>query len=154
MLKEQAAVQLRKQSLGNAAFIYGQIVTAAPNDSEAWRRLADIWLAIPPDQDDDGSERYREARTAAYIAYTQAKTPKGQAAALGSLANAFAKGSEWRPALNALRLATTLDDDPARTIVLAVDRANTPATALYKRQGFRFALRRVAMVQPITQVRK
>lgn len=130
MLKEQAAVQLRKQYLGNAAFIYGQIVTAAPNDSEAWRRLADIWLAIPPDEDDDGSERYREARTAAYIAYTQAKTPKGEAAALGSLANAFGRGSEWRPALNALRLATTLDDDPGLAATYA---------QLREKYGFRVA---------------
>jgi len=129
-LKEQAAAELRKQQLGNAAFIYGQVVTAAPNDSAAWRRLANIWLAIPPDESDDGSERYRNARTAAYIAYTQAKTPKNEAAALGSLANAFAKGSEWRPALNTLRLATTLDDDPS----LAANYAQ-----LREKYGFRVA---------------
>jgi ribosomal protein S18 acetylase RimI-like enzyme len=42
-----------------------------------------------------------------------------------------------------------LDDDPARTIVLAVDRANLPAVGLYRRLGFRFALRRIAMVRGI-----
>ena len=130
MLKEQAAAQLRKQHLGNAAFIYGQIVTAAPNDSAAWRRLADIWLAIPPDESDDGSERYRDARTAAYIAYRRAKTPEAEAAALGSLAKAFAKGSEWRQALNTLRLATTLDDDPGLAATYA---------QLREKYGFRVA---------------
>ena len=42
-----------------------------------------------------------------------------------------------------------LEDDPARTIVLAVDRANLPAVGLYRRLGFRFALRRIAMVRGI-----
>jgi ribosomal protein S18 acetylase RimI-like enzyme len=42
-----------------------------------------------------------------------------------------------------------LDNDAARTVVLAVDRANLPAAGLYRRMGFRFALRRVAMVRPI-----
>ncbi len=40
-----------------------------------------------------------------------------------------------------------LDDDPARTVVLAVDRANLPAVGLYRRCGFRFALRRLALVR-------
>ncbi len=110
-LKEQAAVQLRKQDLEGAAFTYGQIVTVAPEDSTAWRRLADIWLAIPPDETDDGSVRYRNARTAAYIAYRRATTPKQEAAGLATLATAFGKGGDWRPALNALHLALTLDDN-------------------------------------------
>ncbi|MGK2923905.1 MAG: alpha-2-macroglobulin family protein [Methyloceanibacter sp.] len=110
-LKEQAAVQLRKQDLEGAAFTYGQIVTVAPDDSTAWRRLADIWLAIPPHETDDGSVRYRNARTAAYIAYRRATTPKQEAAGLATLATAFGKGGDWRPALNALHLALTLDDN-------------------------------------------
>ena len=77
-LKEQAAAKLRAQDLESAAFIYGQIVTVAPNDSAAWRRLADIWLAIPPDDNDDGSTRYENARTAAYIAYQRATIAQGR----------------------------------------------------------------------------
>jgi len=47
---------------------------------------------------------------------------------------------------------SALDDDPARTIVLAVDRANLPAVGLYRRSGFRFALRRLALVRPVNAV--
>ena len=111
-LKELAAVELRKQNLGAAAFIYGQIVSVAPDNAEAWRRLADIWLAIPPDENDDGAVRYQNARTAAYIAYRRAKTPADEAAALAALATAFGKGGDWRPALNALSLALKLDSSP------------------------------------------
>ncbi|MEM7192631.1 MAG: MG2 domain-containing protein, partial [Pseudomonadota bacterium] len=50
--------------------------------------------------------------------------------ALGSLANAFAKGNEWRPALNALRLATTLDESPALAATYA---------QLREKHGFRVA---------------
>ena len=42
-----------------------------------------------------------------------------------------------------------LDGDKARTIVLAVDRANHPAAALYRRHGFRYAMRRLALVRSV-----
>ncbi len=44
-----------------------------------------------------------------------------------------------------------LNDDSARTIVLAVDRANVPALRLYRRAGFRFSVRRIALVKPVRQ---
>ena len=103
-LKEQAAVQLRRQDLESAAFTYGQIVTVSPDDSLAWRRLADLWLAIPADESDDGSLRFSNARTAAYIAYQRATTPQSEAAALTTLATAYGKNGDWRPALNASSL--------------------------------------------------
>ncbi|MGH6735647.1 MAG: alpha-2-macroglobulin family protein [Methyloceanibacter sp.] len=111
-LKEQAAVQLRAQDLAAAAQTYVQIVAVAPEDSAAWRRLADIWLAIPTSETDDGSVRYDNARTAAYIAYQRATTPQEDAAALTTLASAFGKHDEWRQALNALHLALKLDPNP------------------------------------------
>ena len=43
-----------------------------------------------------------------------------------------------------------LDNDRSRSIVLAVDRANMPAIRLYRRAGFRFSVRRIALVRAIT----
>ena len=113
-LKEQAAVQLRQLDLESAAFTYGQIVTVSPDDALAWQRLADLWLAIPADQNDDGSVRFSNARTAAYIAYQRATTPQSEAAALTTLATAYGKHGDWRPALNALNLALKLEANSGR----------------------------------------
>src|ERR1041384_4435811 len=56
-LKQEADALIRDQDLESAADTYTQIVTVAPNDSKAWRRLADVWLLIPPSDEDDGSAR-------------------------------------------------------------------------------------------------
>lgn len=42
-----------------------------------------------------------------------------------------------------------LDNDSSRSVVLAVDRANMPALRLYRRAGFRFSVRRIALVRAI-----
>ena len=57
-LKQQADALLKSQDLAGAADVYVQIVTVAPNDAAAWRRLADIWLSIPVTDEDDGSTRF------------------------------------------------------------------------------------------------
>jgi len=95
-LKQDADALMREQDLESAADSYVQIVTVAPNDAKAWRRLADVWLLIPPSDQDDGSERYERATTAAYIAYQRSTTPEEESASLITLANAFAKREEWR----------------------------------------------------------
>ena len=46
-LKQEAEALFKSQDLTGAANIYVQIVTIAPQDGNAWRRLADIWLLIP-----------------------------------------------------------------------------------------------------------
>ena len=111
-LKQQADVLLKSQDLSGAADVYVQIVTVAPNDAAAWRRLADIWLSIPVSDEDDGSTRFENARTAAYISYQRATNAKDEAAALITLANAFGKRDEWRQALNVLKIALALDETP------------------------------------------
>ena len=45
--QEADAAASRAQDLAGAADIYVQIVTVAPNDAAAWRRLADLWLTDP-----------------------------------------------------------------------------------------------------------
>ena len=111
-LKQEAEALFKSQDLAGAANIYVQIVTVAPNDTKAWRRLADIWLLIPATEEDDGSTRIERARTAAYIAYQRATTPEDESAALVTLATAFTKREEWRQALNALKLALALHATP------------------------------------------
>src|ERR1700674_1242172 len=68
-LKQEGDALIKGQDLEGAADVYVPIVTVAPDDAKAWRRLADIWLLIPPSDNDDGSTRFERARTAAYIAY-------------------------------------------------------------------------------------
>jgi uncharacterized protein YfaS (alpha-2-macroglobulin family) len=111
-LKQQADALLKSQDLSGAADVYVQIVTVSPNDAAAWRRLADIWLTIPVSDEDDGSTRFENARTAAYISYQRATNAKDEAAALITLANAFGKRDEWRQALNVLKIALALDETP------------------------------------------
>ena len=111
-LKQEAEALIKSQDLAGAANIYVQIVTIAPNDGKAWRRLADIWLLIPATEEDDGSTRVERARTAAYIAYQRSTTPEDESSALVTLANAFTKREEWRQALNALKLALDLHETP------------------------------------------
>src|SRR5689334_22546731 len=111
-LKQQADALLKSQDLASAADVYVQIVTVAPNDDAAWRRLADIWLSIPVTDEDDGSTRFDNAATAAYISYQRATNAPDEAAALITLANAFGKRDEWRQALNVLKIALALDATP------------------------------------------
>src|SRR5512133_362417 len=90
-LKQDADALISEQDLKGAADTYVQIVSVAPNDAKAWRRLADVWLLIPPSDEDDGSTRYERATTAAYIAYQRSTTPEEESASLITLANAFTK---------------------------------------------------------------
>ncbi len=111
-LKQEAEALFKSQDLAGAANIYVQIVTVAPNDAKAWRRLADIWLLIPATEENDGSTRVERARTAAYIAYQRSTTPEDESASLVTLATALTKREEWRQALNALKLALVLHETP------------------------------------------
>lgn len=112
-LKQAAAALIKSGDFSSAAKNYVGIVAAAPSDAKAWRQLAELWLLIPATAEDDGSERAERARTAAYIAYRRAKTAAEESAALATLADAFARRQEWREALNALKLATSLHATPA-----------------------------------------
>jgi hypothetical protein len=111
-LKQEADALIKRQDLDGAANLYVQIVTIAPDDAKAWRRLADIWLLLPATSDDDGSTRFERARTASYIAYRRSATPEEESVSLVTLANAFTKREEWRQGLNALNLALELRPTP------------------------------------------
>ena len=129
-LKQEADALLKRQDLAGAANIYVQIVTIAPDDAKAWRRLADIWLLIPATAEDDGATRFEKARTASYIAYQRSATAEEESASLITLATAFTKREEWRQALNALALALELHETPD---------LKTAYDALREKYGFRVA---------------
>jgi uncharacterized protein YfaS (alpha-2-macroglobulin family) len=115
VLRKDADAALKKGDLDSAAEIYGQIVSVAPNDAQAWRRLADLWLKLTPSDDEDGNKQallYINATTAAYLAYSRAVGAPEEADALVMLATAYGKRSDWRPALNALALALKLRETP------------------------------------------
>jgi alpha-2-macroglobulin len=129
-LKQEAEALLKRQDLDGAADVYVQIVTLAPNDVAAWQRLADIWLLMPVTAEDDGSTRFEQASTASYIAYQRSTTPEEESASLVTLANAFTKQQEWRQALNALKLALSLNASPDLKVTY---------DALREKYGFRVA---------------
>jgi uncharacterized protein YfaS (alpha-2-macroglobulin family) len=112
-LTQEADALINRQDLQGAANLYVQIVTDAPSDASAWRRLAELWLLIPAIQEEDGRTRIEQARSAAYIAYQRATTPEEEGASLATLADAFVKRQEWRQALDALKLAVSLHETPA-----------------------------------------
>ena len=61
-LKKDADAALKKGDLETAADIYVQIVSVAPNDAQAWRRLADLWLKVPTTDDEDGNKQTQIGR--------------------------------------------------------------------------------------------
>jgi ribosomal protein S18 acetylase RimI-like enzyme len=65
---------------------------------------------------------------------------------LGLAAWARNRGLGWRLLRHGLELVR---GRPERVINLAVDEANTPAIALYRREGFRPVLRRLALIRPV-----
>src|SRR5262245_58335307 len=147
-LRKDADAALRKGDVESAADIYAQIVSGAPNDAAAWRRLADLWLKIPATDEDDGSERYERATTASYIAYQRSGSAAEEADSLVMLATAYGKRSARRPALNALPPALKPDETPElRTTYnglrekygFHVSNSSVDSDAASPRAGFQFS---------------
>ena len=153
---KQEADALASGDLAGAANIYAQIVTVAPNDASSWRRLAELWLLIPVTEEDDGSTRTEQARTAAYIAYQRATTPEEKSASLATLANAFTKREEWRQALNALKVALTLNETPElrRAICVAAREIRLPHCELQRGLGRRIAARLLPVLRASSQAHR
>ena len=87
----------RAQDLDSAADIYVQIVTVAPNDAAAWRRLADLWLKIPTTDEDDGSTRYERATHGGLYRLSARDQRAGRGRCARSCSPApTASASEWR----------------------------------------------------------
>lgn len=88
-----------------------QAVSVNPADAAAWLTLARAVLAITPDP--GKSERYdfpAYASGAAFRAYERAATPLAKAEALVVMVEGLKRRSLWRPALEALKVALTLNE--------------------------------------------
>ena len=85
--------------------LLGQIVTAQPNQSGNWLRLARSILEVQTGDRNERTGLVERASTAAYIAYQRAANGNEEADSLAVLSRAFSEQKLWRPALDTLRLA-------------------------------------------------
>ena len=76
-----------------------------------WLKLAREYLAIETEKYGEKNTFARNAGSAAYMAYTSAKTPAEQAAALAVLAESLGVRDQWRPALRIYKMSLALAAD-------------------------------------------
>ncbi len=96
-----------------ASRAFAQAAVNDHSDAAAWVGLARALLAIPRSAQ-RGSERYNipvNAGGAAYLGYQRADQDAVKGEALAVLAEALARRSYWRPALDAYRTSLALHDD-------------------------------------------
>ena len=98
-----------------ASRAFAQAVVNDPRDAAAWIGLARALLAIPK-KNYRGSERYTvsvNASAAAYVAYQRSNAKRQRAEALAVTAEALARRSYWRPALDAYKTSLAIQGDAA-----------------------------------------
>ena len=105
VLRREADTAFQKNDFRNGMLILGQIVTAAPDDSATWLRLARSVLQIRPANDRERATLLDRASTTAYIAYRRAQNRNEEADALVLLSRTYSDRKVWRPALDTMRLA-------------------------------------------------
>lgn len=92
---------------------FAQAIVAEPADAPSWMGLARALLAIP-ENNLRGSERYNipvNASGAAYLGYQRAGDDRQRGEALAVVAQALARRSYWRPALDAYKTSLALNDN-------------------------------------------
>ena len=107
-IRKDADTAFTKNDFRAGMALLGQIVAAAPNDSATWLRLSRTIMQIRPADDKEKKLLLERASTAAYIAYQRSTTRPEEADSLPFLGNLLSQREEWRPALDALRLALEL----------------------------------------------
>jgi hypothetical protein len=113
-LRADAAAALRANAFANALNAAQALVNLDPRDPAGWLLHANTALAVAA-QTQDWSERYanrRTAVTAAYGAYERARSRVEEAQALNALGRAYEQQEQWRPALDAWRLALAANETP------------------------------------------
>ena len=104
-LRKDADLAFQRNDLRTGMTVLGQIVAVAPNDAANWLRLARTVRQIRPRDDKEKALLLDRASTAAYIAYRRARDPAIEADSLALLGRVLAERQQWRPALDAMRLA-------------------------------------------------
>jgi alpha-2-macroglobulin len=112
VLRREAEDAFQSNDYRNGLQLLGKAVTAAPNDSATWLRLARAILQIGAANDRERALLLERASTAAYIAYQRTSSRSEEADSLVILGRTFAERKLWRPALDALRLSLELREAP------------------------------------------
>ena len=107
-LRREADAAFQRNDFRGGIQILGQIVTAAPDDSANWLRLAKTVLQLRPGNDRERTTLLERAATAAYIAYQRSSNSAEEAESLIVIGRSYADRSVWRPALDALRVSLEL----------------------------------------------
>jgi hypothetical protein len=109
-IRRDADAAFSRNDFRNGMALLGQVVAAAPNDSATWLRLARTVMQIRPTSDDERKLLLERASSAAYIAYQRASSRAEEADSLAFLGNVLSQRTEWRPALDAMRLSLELHE--------------------------------------------
>ena len=109
-IRRDADAAFSRNDFRNGMALLGQVVAAAPNDSASWLRLARTVMQIRPASDDERNLLLERASSAAYIAYQRASSRAEEADSLAFLGNVLSQRTEWRPALDAMRLSLELHE--------------------------------------------
>ncbi len=103
-------VEAAKGSDWRAAYAaFGAALVLDANSEQAWRNYAVALLRIDA-RDSEVYDFPQRARAAAYRAYELSADAKSEARALAILAEAYARNSDWRPALDAYRESLRLNE--------------------------------------------
>ncbi len=104
-LRKDADVAFQKNDFRAGMVVLGQLVTVAPDDGANWLRLSRSIRQIKPRDDKEKAFLFDRAATSAYIAYQRAKDRAVEADSLTVLGDTLADQRQWRPALDAMRIA-------------------------------------------------
>src|SRR5262245_21488867 len=107
-LRREADAAFERRDYRAGMQVLGQLVTAAPNESANWLRLARNVLQIRPTDDRERTLLLERAGTAAYIAYQRSTDRNAEAEGLTLIGRSFSERRIWRPGLDALRLSLEL----------------------------------------------
>lgn len=109
-LRKDADAAFQKNDFRTGMVVLSQLVAAAPADAANWLRLARTVRQIKPRDDKEKALLNDRAATASYIAYRRAGDRALEADSLALTGRALADRKQWRPALDAMRLALEMHE--------------------------------------------